>query len=94
MKDIMIERMDRIREGLIGFFEGDPEAHVSDNKDAMSRLARFRNWLWANDLSWYNPDLAAYRDRLTEILPGKYTLSRSSTHKTTICAQAPARRFI
>ena len=34
------------------------------NKDQKSRLSFYVDWLAANQLSWYQPDLQAYRDYL------------------------------
>lgn len=35
-------------------------------KDQLHRLSRFARWLDATGCSWYQPDLAAYRDFLLE----------------------------
>lgn len=56
---------------------------VNAGKDATSRLNRFAGWLDDHGATWYNPDLATYRDDLLEA----YKPTSASAHLSTIRAR-------
>lgn|SRR5574341_452080 len=56
---------------------------ATDNKDTISRLQLFSDWLDESGLHWYQPDLAAYRDHL---LAAAKNPSSVSAHLSTIRA--------
>lgn len=41
-------------------------SYTGNNKDVESRLRRYTDWLDLNSLSWWQPDLAEYRDYLLD----------------------------
>ena len=52
---------------------------VEGNKDVKSRMGKFAAWLEDNQIEWWNPDLAAYRDYLLQSLSANSVKSHLGT---------------